>query len=102
MNDFNGYVNGGKKSSGNGCNGSNGGGSSTKDLEKLVSALAGKFDGKSQAELIKAIYDQAKQGKERGTLSNQDIDNFATMLAPMLDDKKRKMLNKIVEELKKI
>ena len=96
MQDFNGYVNDGK---GRDFTGGNNGAS---DIEKLVKALAGKFDGKSQAELIKAIYDQAKQGKERGTLSNRDIDNFAAMLSPVLDDKKRKMLNKIVEELKKI
>ncbi len=72
------------------------------NLLKLVSSLAGKFDGKNQQELIKAIYEEAKKGKKNGTLSNAEIDNFATMLSPILDDKQRKMLKKIVEELKRI
>ena len=72
------------------------------NLYNMVSSLAGKFDGKSQNDLIKAIYQEAKRGKEQGTLSNADIDNFANMLSPLLDDKKRKMLIKITEELKKI
>ena len=72
------------------------------NLFNLVNSLAGRFDGKSQNELISAIYEEAKKGKMRGTLSNRDIDNFSAMLSPLLDDKKRKILNKIVNELKKI
>ena len=72
------------------------------NLYNMVSSLAGKFDGKSQNDLIKAIYQEAKRGKEQGTLSNADIDNFANMLSPVLDQKKRKTLYKIVEELKRI
>ncbi len=72
------------------------------NIFNLVNSLAGKFDGKSQNDLMKAIYEEAKKGKQNGTLKNSDIDNFASMLSPLLDDKKRKMLYKIVEELKKI
>lgn len=72
------------------------------NLFNLVNSLAGRFDGKSQNELISAIYEEAKKGKMQGTLSNRDIDNFSAMLSPLLDDKKRKILNKIVNELKKI
>ena len=75
---------------------------SKSNLTKLVTSLANKFDGKNTSELIKAIYQEAKRGKKNGTLSNADLDNFATVLSPMLDDKKKKMLNKIVAELKKI
>ena len=49
-----------------------------------------------------AIFEQAKKGKRAGTLTNKEIDDFAKMLSPFLDDSKRKMLNKIVNELKKI
>ncbi len=73
-----------------------------KRLYELIGSLAGRFDGKSQSELIKAIYEEAKKGKQHGTLSNSDIDNFVQMLSPLLDDKKRKILNKIAIELKKI
>jgi hypothetical protein len=73
-----------------------------KNLFGLISSLSNKFDGKSQSDLIKAIYEEAKKGKQNGTLSNADIDNFREMLSPLLDDKKRKILLKVTEELKKI
>ncbi len=96
MQDFNDYVkNGGSSNAGSGDN-------SQQNLISLVSRLASKYDGKNTSELINAIYQEAKRGKEKGTLTNRDIDNFASMLAPMLDDKKRKMLYKITQELKKI
>ncbi len=97
--DFNQYAkNGGKKSESNKQNdyGMDG------NLFNLVNAIAGKYNGKSQTELLKAIYEEAKKGKERGTLTNKDIDNFVNMLSPMLDEKKRKILYKVSDELKKI
>ena len=72
------------------------------NLVNLLNSLAGKYDGKSQNELMMAIFEQAKKGKREGTLSNKEIDEFAKMLSPFLDDSKRKMLYKIVNELKKI
>ena len=98
MQDFNSFANG-RKEQGNGNGAPNG---MDKNLYNLVSGLAGHFDGKSQSDLIKAIYEEAKKGKQNGTLSNADIDNFVNMLSPMLDDKKQKMLFKIANELKKI
>lgn len=92
MKDFNDYVkNGGDNNQG-----------VDQNLFNMVNSLAGKFDGKSQNDLIRAIYEQAKKGKQNGTLNNAEIDNFATMLAPVLDKQKQKMLYKIVEELKRI
>ncbi len=96
MEDFNSYVNNAKNNKKEKPNGMD------KNLYNMVSSLAGKFDGKSQNDLIKAIYQEAKKGKQQGTLSNADIDNFVGMLSPLLDDKKRKMLHKIADELKKI
>ena len=72
------------------------------NLINLLNSRAGKYDGKSQNELMMAIFEQAKKGKRAGTLTNKEIDDFAKMLSPFLDDSKRKMLNKIVNELKKI
>lgn len=72
------------------------------DLLSLVTKLAQKYDGKSQNDLLMAIYQEAKKGKQNGTLTNAQIDNFANMLSPFLDDKKKGMLKKIVAELKKI
>ncbi len=99
MQDFNDYIkNGGGKKSEKPTNGE----SSQQSIINLVTKLASKYDGKNTNELIMAIYNEAKKGKQNGTLSNKDLDNFASMLAPMLDDKKRKMLYKITQELKKI
>ena len=95
MQDFNDYVK-------NNQSGSSDNPKISGDLFNLINSLAGKFDGKSQNELMKAVYEEAKKGKQNGTLKNSDIDNFASMLAPVLDEKKQKMLYKIVEELKKI
>lgn len=91
MQDFNDYVKNSNQSD-----------QTQPNLLNLVMNLASKYDGKNTNELIKAIYIEAKKGKQNGTLTNRDIDNFSAMLSPLLDDKKRKMLIKITEELKKI
>ena len=96
MQDFNEYAKTHKQ------NGGGNGSGAPQNLMNLVSSLAAKYDGKNTNELIQAVYEEAKKGKRQGTLTNKDIDNFATMLAPILDDKKRKTLYKIVEELKRI
>ncbi|MBR5192558.1 MAG: hypothetical protein IKW33_04025 [Clostridia bacterium] len=72
------------------------------NLFNLVNSIASKYNGKNQNELLVAIYNEAKKGKKAGTLTNQDIDNFASMLSPFLDSQKRTMLNKLVKELKNI
>lgn len=95
MQDFNEYVKKGKREEATGGNESG-------NIFNLVNSLANKFDGKSQNELMRAVYEEAKRGKRNGTLKNSDIDNFASMLAPLLDEKKKKTLGKIVDELKKI
>lgn len=77
-------------------------GDTEKSIMDLVKNLSKKFDGKSQNDLLKAIYEEALKGKQNGTLSNEQIDAFYKVLAPMLDDKKRRLLGKVVEEIKKI
>ncbi len=72
------------------------------NIFNLVNSIAQEYDGKSQNELLMAIYKEAKKGKERGTLTNEEIDSFTRMLSPLLDDKKRSMLFKIANEIKKI
>lgn len=86
MNEFNEFLDGKKE----------------KSLFDLVSSIAGKYDGKNQTELLSAIYAEAKKGKKNGTLSNSEIDAFKEMLAPVLDEKQRRMLFKLAEDLKKI
>ena len=73
-----------------------------KNLFNLINSVASNFNGKSQNELLMAIYKEAEKNKRAGTLTNKEIDAFSAMLSPMLDDKKRKILAKLVLELKKI
>ena len=73
-----------------------------KGLFGLISSLAQKFDGKSQTELLAAIYKEAEKGKRNGTLTDADLDAFAKTLSPFLDEKKKKVLFRVVSELKKI
>jgi hypothetical protein len=96
MQDFNEFVNNG------GGTGSDQPEKMDKNLFNLVNSLAARFDGKSQNDLIRAIYEEARKGKKNGTLTNREIENFGAMLSPMLDEKKRKMLSKIISELKEI
>ncbi len=94
MRDFSEYAaNEGEKGKNNGFNG---------DLFSFVSETAKKFDGKNGNELLKAVYAEAERGKKNGTLTNADLDNFAATLSPMLDDKKKALLKKVVAELKRI
>ena len=72
------------------------------NLIDLVTNLSKKFDGKSQDDLYKAILEEAEKGKRQGTLTNKDIDNFASYIMPFLDAPKQKMLLKIVKKLKQI
>ena len=71
------------------------------DLTDLIKNLAGKFDGKSENEILSAILKETERGRQAGTLKDEDIDRFASMLAPMLDDGKRKKLYTVVEKLKR-
>ncbi len=105
--DFNSYINSNpgredKSSSASGeKRGSNGkGGNYDREME-LLKQFAGKYQGKSEDEVMREIYKMALEGKKNGTLSNAEIDNFAAMVAPMLDEKKRRKLYQIVEKLKR-
>ena len=80
----------------NGASGNAGG------LYETVSRLAKNFDGKSQNDLLRAIFAEAEKGKRAGTLTNAEIDNFVALLSPALDGKKRAYLRKIAEDIKKI
>ena len=92
MQDFRNFVNESEE------NGGKGG----QNLAELIGSLAGKYNGASEEELMKAIVKEAEKGKRNGTLSNEDIDRFVSMLSPMLDGKKRAMLNKVATALNKI
>ena len=68
----------------------------------MLKNFASKYEGASKNDLISAIKKEAEKGRRNGTLSNKDIDNFASMLLPMLNPSQKAELKKIVEELKKM
>ncbi len=69
---------------------------------ELFAALSRRYEGKSTEELMQAIISQAEEGRKNGTLSDEDIDRFASTVTPLLNDKQRKMLKSVVSRLKKI
>ncbi len=69
-----------------------------REAEDIVRAYAGKSEG----ELVEAIYRRAVEGRRAGTLTDEQIDVFYAQFAPMLNAVKRKRLEKIIAELKKL
>lgn len=106
MEDFNEFAKKKNKSE-NGADGENifdrfRGLNGAQEMFDFVKNTAKRFDGKSQNDIMRAILEEAERGKKSGRLTNADIDRFTMMLSPLLDDKKRKYLYKIVERLKNI
>lgn len=80
-------------------------GNTEKTAEEWVSEakkVAGMYEGRSENDILKAIYAQAVEGKRNGTLTNEQIDTFYRQFSPMLDASKRKRLQKLVEQLKRM
>lgn len=70
------------------------------DWEKEAKRLAANYNGKNESELTRDIFARAAEGKQNGTLTNEQIDEFYSRFAPMLDSGKRKKLKKLIEQLK--
>ena len=89
MKDFNTYFN------------DQGKGQDMNNAEDLVKQVAGAFEGKGEADILRAIYKEAERGRKAGTLTDAELDNFYLAVAPMLDSAKRKKLEQVVAKLKK-
>ena len=72
------------------------------DVARLTKQIAQAYDGKPSMDVLKSIVKQAEESKRAGTLTNDDIDAFYTQFAPMLDTGQQKMLQAVVEKLKRI
>lgn len=69
--------------------------------EEILSSFAKKYEGKSEGELIREIMAVAKENRKNGTLSNEEIDRYVSLISPMLGEEKRKNLYALSEKLKK-
>ncbi|MBQ8428372.1 MAG: hypothetical protein IJX18_03870 [Clostridia bacterium] len=72
------------------------------EVARLSKQIAAAYDGKPSVDMLKSILKQAEESKRAGTLSNQEIDMFYEQFSPLLDEKQRKMLQSVVEKLKRI
>ena len=70
------------------------------DINSQFMTFASAYEGKSADEVMSAILAEAEKGKKNGTLTDADVDKFASTVSPFLTDKQRKMLNVIVKKIK--
>lgn len=73
----------------------------SKDAMEMIKGFAKQFHGKSESEMMAAIFAEAEKNRKNGTLSDGDIDNFYNAISPMLDEGKRKKLKTVTDKLKK-
>ena len=72
------------------------------EVSRLTRQIAEAYNGKPSIDMLKSIVKEAEKSKRAGTLTNEDIDAFYAQFAPLLDDGQRKMLQMVVQKLKKI
>ena len=70
--------------------------------QDLTQKIASAYHGKSNADMLKGILQEAEKSKRAGTLSNEEIENFYLAFSPMLDATQRKRLRAIIDKLKEI
>lgn len=66
----------------------------------MLKQWASKYEGMSETELIKSIVKEAEKNRAEGKLTDADLDNFKSLLMPMLNSSQAKKLEKIIEKLK--
>ena len=76
--------------------------SASDDAVDMAKMMAKAFEGKGEADILRAIYKEAERGRKAGTLTDSDLDNFYAALYPMLDFAKRKKLEQVINKLKKM
>ena len=74
----------------------------TSTAEELARKIASAYHGKSNADIMQGILEEAERSKRAGTLSNEELDAFFNTFSPMLDCAGRKKLRAVIERLKEI
>ncbi|MDP2892484.1 MAG: hypothetical protein Q8O09_05040 [Bacillota bacterium] len=59
-----------------------------------------KYEGKSEGELMAELKKKVKEGREEGTLSDEQLDSFYDKAAPILDDDMKKRLEELIRMMK--
>ena len=68
MKDFNSYTGGDNKQS------------DPDGVADMAKMMAKAFEGKGEADILRAIYKEAERGRKAGTLTESDLDNFYAAL----------------------
>lgn len=72
-----------------------------KETLDMVKNIAKQYHGKSESDMMSAIYKEAEKNRKNGSLSDKDLDNFMSLVSPMVDIDKRKKLKNVIDKLKK-
>jgi len=102
MNDFKSYSSENSNGGGQSNGGENKKSADVNNTVELAKILSRAMSGKSETQILRTIIAEAERGKREGTLTNADLDNFYSALAPMLDGMKRRKLGEVITRLKKI
>lgn len=70
-------------------------------LNEARGALAS-FDGKSEDAVFQEIVRRAEEGKRNGTLTNAQIDEFYARFSPLLNERQKKKIAKVIERIKSL
>lgn len=70
------------------------------DVFSRFASFAARYEGKSGDELIRAILKEAEEGRKRGTLTDEKIDEFCRTIEPFLNVKQKKILSSVVQKIK--
>ncbi len=72
------------------------------DKKKVLTDLANKYQREGEGQLVRDIIANVIDQKARGLLSNQQLQEFAKRVMPMLNADQKERLGKLLEQLIKL
>lgn len=72
-----------------------GGGSLSPEMKERFLHFFSSYEGKSEDELMNAIFKLAKDSRKQGKLSDAEIEGFVKTLEPMLNASQKEKLKKL-------
>lgn len=69
-------------------------------LREDVEAVAAKYAGRSEEELLRALKQNVAAAKRNGTFSAEQLDGFVSVVSASLDEQSRQRLISLVEMIK--
>ena len=80
--------------------GRDGGKSDNSTLKEDVQAVAAKYAGRSEEELLRALKQNVAEAKRNGSFSVEQLDSFVSFVSSSLDEQSRRRLLSLVEMIK--